>query len=148
MKGVVHAGLLQKLNALPFYKIKPPKSLGREWVENKFFPVLNSFNISTRDKLRTVVEHVAIQITLAVNDQTNSKVLVTGGGAYNKFLLERISFHTKTKISLPDDKAIQFKEAMAFAFLGVLKMRGEINILKSVTGAKRDSSGGRICFPA
>jgi anhydro-N-acetylmuramic acid kinase len=149
-KGKLNESLLEKLNALPFYKTKSPKSLGREWVENKFIPVLFTFNIPVQDKLRTAVEHIAIQITNAVNSPftiRNSSLLVTGGGTYNKFLVERIAFHSKCKIIIPDDKTIQFKEAMAFAFLGTLKMRGEINILKSVTGAKRNSSGGRIYFP-
>ncbi|MBI4929358.1 MAG: anhydro-N-acetylmuramic acid kinase [Bacteroidetes bacterium] len=146
-QGKVNRKLLEKLNELSFYKCKPPKSLGREWVEKYFFPFLNSFNISIQDKLRTVCEHIAFQITLVVNPEPrtpNSGLLITGGGAYNKFLIERISAQVKCKVVLPDDKTIQFKEAMAFAFLGVLRMRNEINILKSVTGAKRNSSGGKI----
>lgn len=149
-KGKLCLELLKKLNALPFYKINPPKSLGREWVENTFLPILDSFDISIQDKLRTVVEHIAFQIAAVVNLPARKAVqplLITGGGCYNKFLVERISFHSKLEIILPDDKTIQFKEAMAFAFLGVLKNRGETNILKSVTGAKQDSSGGRIYFP-
>jgi anhydro-N-acetylmuramic acid kinase len=148
-KGRVHRGLLEKLNALPFYSAVPPKSLGREWVENKFLPSLSLFKISTQDKLRTVVEHVAIQIAAAVDHSSTAhfSLFITGGGAYNTFLIKRISFYTKIRIVLPDDKTIQFKEAMAFAFLAVLKMQGQINILKSVTGARRDSSGGKMVFP-
>jgi len=149
-KGNVHEILLGKLNAIFFYKINPPKSLGREWVEENFMPILNACKIPVQDKLRTVVEHIAIQIASAINTRLqnhNSRLLVTGGGAYNDFLMERISFYAKCKITIPDDKTIQFKEAMAFALLGVLKIRGEINILRSVTGAKRNSSGGRIYFP-
>lgn len=151
--GKIHADLLNKLNNLAFYKKHPPKSLGREWVEKIFMPVLNTFNVPIKDKLRTVCEHIAMQIALAVNVSArsghNSKypsLLITGGGAYNKFLLKRISFHSNARIILPDDKTIQFKEAMAFAFLGVLRIREEINILKSVTGAARNSSGGKIFF--
>lgn len=149
-KGKINTELLNKLNALEFYKTNSPKSLGREWIGKYFFPILNSYSISIQDKLRTVVEHISMPIALAVNCQlptANCQLLITGGGAYNKFLIEKISAHTNCKIILPDDKTIQFKEAMAFAFLGVLRMRNEINILKSVTGAKRDSSGGRIFFP-
>jgi len=148
--GVIDRDLLSRLNRLAFYKAKAPKSLGREWVEHKFFPILNACNISTQDTLRTVVEHIATQIALAVHVKprlTAPKLLITGGGAYNTFLLKRISSVATCTISLPEDITIQFKEAMAFAFLGVLKMREETNILKSVTGAKRDSSGGTICFP-
>lgn len=146
-KGNLNIKLMKKLNELSFYKIKPPKSLGREWIEKNFFPILDLFNISIQDKLRTVVEHIAIQIALAVNRQlqnANCKLFITGGGAYNNFLVERIATHTKYRIILPDDQTIQFKEAMAFAFLGVLKIRGEKNILRSVTGAKYDSCGGKV----
>ena len=146
-KGKINEALLERLNDLGFYKTSPPKSMGREWIEENFFPVFDSFKISIEDKLRTVVEHIAFQISLAVNSQLrtpNSELLITGGGAYNKFLVKRISALSKSKVVLPEDKTIQFKEAMAFAFLGVLRMRNEINILKSVTGAKRNSSGGKI----
>lgn len=149
-KGKIHTPLLKKLNSLSFYKNEPPKSLGREWIEKYFFPVLNAFDISFQNKLGTVVEHIAFQISSVINSSfsiCHSSLLVTGGGAYNSFLIERISFHIKTKIMLPEGKTIQFKEAMAFAFLGVLKKENEINILKSVTGAKRDSSSGRFFFP-
>lgn len=146
-KGKINSELLSKLNSLSFYKINPPKSLGREWIEKYFFPVLNNFNIPVEDKMKTVAVHIANQIASVVNPQLptpNSQLLITGGGAYNSHLITCISAYTKSKIVLPDDKTIQFKEAMAFAFLGVLRMRNEINILKSVTGAKRDSSGGKI----
>lgn len=148
--GKVNIELLNRLNNLSFYKKNPPKSLGREWVEKYFSPVLNSFNIPVQDKLRTVCEHIAVQISSVVNTlplKLKSQLLITGGGAYNQFLIKRISALTQSKIVLPDDKTIQFKEAMAFAFLGVLRMRNEINILKSVTGAKKDSSGGKIYIP-
>lgn len=150
-EGSIHLPLLSRLNGLSFYRSKAPKSLGREWAEEVFMPILDSFNISVKDKLRTVAEHVAIQIAAAVNlksNRPNSSLLVTGGGAYNRFLIKRISFHANCNVILPGDKTIQFKEAMAFALLGVLKVRGEINILKSVTGAKKDSSGGKIFLPA
>ena len=149
-RGAINGKLLNRLNALAFYSASPPKSLGREWVENDFMPVLNSFDISPQDKLRTIVEHCALQIAAVIDSSGVShhvSVLITGGGAYNDFLIRQISVHCKAKIILPGDKTIQFKEAMAFAFLGVLKMRGEISILKSVTGAKRDSSGGEVNYP-
>ncbi len=149
-KGKVNNLLLAKLNNLAYYRTKGPKSLGREWVEKKFNPVLNSFPVSTQDKLRTVVEHAAIQIGFAVSSKAGKSkktLLITGGGVYNKFLITRIKVHAKCNIKLPDDKTIQFKEAMAFAFIGLLKISGEVNILKSVTGAKKNSSGGVRFFP-
>jgi anhydro-N-acetylmuramic acid kinase len=92
---------------------------------------------------------VAIQIASSVNQQAGkrSTLLITGGGAYNEFLVSRIGAHVKSRIVLPDDRTIQFKEAAAFALLGLLRLRKEINILKSVTGAKRNSSGGKLYLP-
>lgn len=149
-EGKLDLNLLNELNRFSFYSLKPPKSLGREWVEKIFLPVLRSNKIPVKDKLRTVVEHAAIQIASSVNGQGSKRsasLLITGGGAYNKFLVKRISTHTGCRVKVPNDKTIQFKEAMAFALLGVLKSRGEINILRSVTGARKDSSGGRIFRP-
>lgn len=149
-RGMVNTKLLSDLNALDFYKMDPPKSLGREWIEQKFFPVLNASPIAMHDKMRTAAEHFVIQIVQEVNSRLSAsgcRMLVTGGGAYNKFFLKRLSKHTNCKVVLPDDIIIQFKEAMAFAFLGVLRIRNEINVLKSVTGARCDSSAGKIAMP-
>ena len=146
-KGAMDLKLLNLLNKLPFYKAKPPKSLGREWVEKVFMPPLNSYTISIEDKMNTICEHIAIQIGKALVGHSNlmrKNILITGGGAYNKYLIKRIKTHIQPKVVLPKNQTIQFKEAMAFAFLGVLRMRNEINILKSVTGARKDSSGGKI----
>ena len=142
--GKVNQELLDQLNDLEFYNEPYPKSLGLEFVNHKIFPLMNLFAIDPVDKLRTFVEHIAIQIA-AVCSKSNSKLLITGGGAYNIFLIERLkSYLATTKIIIPDDKTIQYKEALIFALLGVLKLRGEINILSSVTGASRNHSSGII----
>lgn len=144
-KGKVNNQLLEQLNNLSFYKNTSPKSLGREWVENEFFPILNDFNISDSDKMRTVYEHIAIQITKAVSGK--GKMLVTGGGAFNGFLIERIKALTTTEIITPEKDIINFKEAIIFAFLGVLRIKGIHNCLASVTGARKDSCGGVVFLP-
>ena len=146
-KGKINAELLRRLNALTYYKRKAPKSLGREWVEQVFMPALQEFEIPVQDIARTVCEHIAFQMASTLDllaSKRTDKLLVTGGGVYNKFLMDRIKSVVIAHVVVPNDKTIQFKEAMAFAFLGVLRMRKEINILKSVTGAKRDSSGGTL----
>jgi len=149
-KGQVNQELLLKLNQLDFYQKPAPKSLGREWVEQVFMPVLNSFEITDEVKLRTIYEHIAQQIAGMVSGKSKDegedrrKILVTGGGAYNSFLIELISNQTSTEIFIPANEIINFKEALIFAFLGVLKYRGEINCLASVTGAKSDHSCGII----
>ena len=93
--------------------------------------------------MRTVVEHIAIQIANSSNTEIRGKILTTGGGAFNKFLISRIKHYNQNKIIIPDKEIIEFKEAMIFAFLGVLKLRNEVNCLSSVTGASRDCVGGR-----
>lgn len=142
--GEVHHELLAQLNGLDFYKNAYPKSLGVEFVNQKIFPVMHAFPISTQDKLRTFVEHIALQIAHVCN-QPNTRLLVTGGGAYNTFLMQRLrKYLPNTSVIVPDDQIIQFKEALLFGLLGVLKLRNEINVLSSVTGASKDHSSGVI----
>ncbi|MFW6277348.1 MAG: anhydro-N-acetylmuramic acid kinase [Prolixibacteraceae bacterium] len=119
--------------------------MGREWMENHFLPLVHSFNCSTEDKLRTIYEHIAIQISHSLHGK--GKMLVTGGGAFNSFLMERIRHHSNVEIVLPPPEIISFKEAIIFAFLGLLRHLGEINCYASVTGARKDSSAGIIFHP-
>jgi anhydro-N-acetylmuramic acid kinase len=147
-KGKVEIKLLEKLNHIDFYQKKPPKSLGREWVEQAFMQVVNSFNIPDNDKLRTVYEHIAQQIAGTISgedrEKDGTKMLVTGGGAFNTFLIERLKSLLKIEIVIPSNEIVNFKEALIFAFLGILKYRGENNCLASVTGAKQDHSSGIV----
>ncbi|MGH2667256.1 anhydro-N-acetylmuramic acid kinase [Flavobacterium sp.] len=143
--GNVSEVLLLELNGLDFYRKSYPKSLGFEFVKEKIFPILEKYPISDEDKLRTFTEHIAFQIALALSKKT-ATLFVTGGGAYNDFLMERLQFHLPSmKIEIPDSKTIEFKEALIFALLGVLKLRNEINVLSSVTGAEKNHSSGVIC---
>ncbi len=142
--GKVNNELLEKLNKLDYYNKKHPKSLGKEWLNEIFIPILEKYNISLSNKIRTVYEHIALQISQAINTTKKSKTLITGGGAYNNFLIELIKQKTKSEIIIPDKNIVEFKEALIFAFLGVLRYNNQINCLASVTDAKRDSSGGII----
>jgi anhydro-N-acetylmuramic acid kinase len=142
--GNLNLDLLKKLNDLDFYSSNYPKSLGIEFVNEFVFPLIELFKIPTKDKLNTFVEHIAIQISRIVTKK-NASLLITGGGVYNNFLIQRINFYLpKNKIVIPDNKTIEFKEALIFAFLGVLKLRNETNVLSSVTGAKQNHSSGKI----
>jgi anhydro-N-acetylmuramic acid kinase len=142
--GKINTDLLNELNALNFYKQKFPKSLGFEFVKEIILPLIESFEIPIEDKFRTFTEHVALQTALAMPNK-NGRMLATGGGAYNDFLIERIQSHLpEMEIIIPSPKILEFKEALIFALLGVLKLRGEINVLSSVTGAKMDHSSGKI----
>jgi anhydro-N-acetylmuramic acid kinase len=142
--GKVNTILLAQLNELEYYKLPFPKSLGMEFVNQDIFPLMHSFSCSIEDKLATFVEHIAIQIASVCN-KPNAKLLITGGGAYHSFLIDRLQHYVPSvQITIPDDKTIQFKEALIFALLGVLRLRNEVNVLASVTGAKRDHSSGQI----
>ena len=139
-EGCLLHNLLKKLNALDFYQYKAPKSLGREWVEQFINPLLKP-SFKAEDILNTFCEHIAIQIGKQLKDET---ALFTGGGVFNHYLMERIQHYSNTEIIIPSKKIIEYKESLIFAFLGVLRMRNEVNCLRSVTGADRDNCGGVI----
>ena len=145
--GKVNETLLSELNDLNFYKKEAPKSLGIEWVNSNIFPLIDKFELSIPDILKTFSVHVATQIAACLDDNSDSNVLVTGGGAYNKFLIEQIKSKTSCELIIPDPEIVDFKEALIFALLGVLKLREEVNVLSSVTGAKMDHSSGRLFEP-
>lgn len=142
-KGKLIKDLLNSLNSLRFYKKKPPKSLAREWVDEFITPLLLE-KYKPQDLLHTFSEHIAIQIGKFLKDKS---VLFTGGGVFNYYLISRISYYSKSKIIIPNQTIVNFKESLIFAFLGVLKTRNEINCLQSVTGAKKDNCGGEINNP-
>ena len=142
--GKINAELLEDLNHLEYYKKSFPKSLGFEFVKDIILPLIEKHSISVEDKMRTFVEHIAMQVENVLGKNLG-KLLVTGGGAYNDFLIERMQFHLPNiKIIIPNKKTLEYKEALIFALLGVLKLRNETNVLSSVTGAKHDHSSGEI----
>lgn len=142
--GKIDFELLHELNSLEFYAGSFPKSLGFEFVKTTVLPLIDRFKISDVDKMRTFSEHIAVQTASALPKKMG-KMLVTGGGAYNDFLISRIQEHLpQIRIEIPQTKILEFKEALIFGLLGVLKIRGEINVLSSVTGAERDHSSGKI----
>ena len=142
--GNLNSDLLNELNALEYYSKPFPKSLGFEFVKEIVLPLIENYLIAIEDKMHTFTEHIALQTAKALPSK-NGKLLVTGGGAYNAFLMERMQFYLPDmKIIIPDAEILEFKEALIFALLGVLKLQNEINVLSSVTGAKRDHSSGII----
>lgn len=145
-RGNVHEELLNQLNQLKFYQQSAPKSLGLEWVKLHVFPIIDKLELKTEDILRTFTEHIALQIASVLKGKGTS-TLVTGGGAYNDFLIEQLRLKTKSEIIIPNNEIIEFKEALVFGLLGVLRDRNEVNCLKSVTGAKQDHSSGKILNP-
>lgn len=144
--GEINFELLEQLNSLEYYQIAFPKSLGKEWVFKNVIETIDQYDISIENKLRTFTEHIALQIAANCSTwgEVRSNMLVTGGGAYNKFLIEKIQSHTSTEIIIPDKITVDFKEAIIFAFLGYLKYNNINNCLASVTGASHDHSSGVV----
>lgn len=141
-ENIVDSELLELWNNLDFYKTSGPKSLGAEWVNEN---ILNELNGNSAEVLiATATEHAAQQISETINKNNLTKVLYTGGGAYNTHLMERIKALTTSEIILPKKEIIDFKEALIFAFMGVLRLQGMNNVLCSATGAKHDHSTGII----
>lgn len=142
--GSVIPELLGKLNNLAYYRQEPPKSLGREWLESIYMPVVSDFNDPEPDLLHTVCEHIAIQVNRSLSGKKTCKTLVTGGGAHNNFLMDLVSKKGNHHWTIPEKQLVDFKEALIFAFLGVLRWKNEINVLHSVTGSRTDHSAGGI----
>ena len=144
-QGNVDGKLLAALNQLPYYQMNPPKSLGLEWVNEFVFPMLDKEPLEPFTILRTFSEHVVQQILEAI--ASFDSVLLTGGGVYHDFIIQKIKASSSSKIIIPSDAMINYKEALVFALLGLLKIQGKVNCLSSVTGAKKNHSSGAIFHP-
>ena len=141
-KGIINEEILASLNSIEFYQKTPPKSLGIEWVNENIFPKLS--DETPENVLATFTEHIADQIVTVFNDFKLKNVLFTGGGTYNSYLLERIKLKTETEIIVPEKGTIDFKEALIFALMGVLRLNNEINVLSSATGSSENHSSGIV----
>ena len=190
LSGKLIPGLLRQLESLEFYRETGPRSLGREWVDDIFMPLVDGYDAPPEDKLRTACEHIALRIASAIvngkakpapgitespedpgpdrfaqrssvsrhisstsgdtpgsspSSSAGPSILATGGGAKNSFLMNLIAEKVSpAMVVIPGEQLIDFKEAVVFAFLGVLRLRNEVNCLASVTGSRRDNSGGII----
>jgi anhydro-N-acetylmuramic acid kinase len=150
--GHVDEVLLRKLDALPYYGMGYPKSLSNEFGMQMVLPLIREAGLSTADGLRTYTEHIAGQVrraveTLLIGDGGPVRMLATGGGAHNTYLVERIQGRLKdlgVEVVVPDAALVDYKEALVMALIGVLRWREENNVLASVTGASRDSIGGAV----
>jgi len=151
--GSVNSNLLNQLNELSYYQQPSPKSLANDFGTATVYPILQQYQLSTADGLRTYVEHIAIQIKNAVQSVIagepvdNAKLLVTGGGAFNSFMVQQINLllqETGITAVVPDKQLVNYKEALVMALIGVLRWREEYNVLASVTGAARNSINGAL----
>ena len=152
--GNVHEGLLEKINASDYYRQPYPKSLANSFGTAEMYPLVRSFGLTHNDELRTYTEHVVTQVKRAVVDglsmqakDTDKKLFVTGGGAFNHFLIQRLSEVLKpegVEVVVPGEEIVKYKEALVMALIGVLRWRQEYNVYATVTGAERNSIGGAL----
>jgi len=143
-RGRIVADILDDLEEIHHYKLKNPPSLSREWVEKHINIVFAHYTFPIHDYLRTFTEHIALRISHVLKKAKCENCLVTGGGACNTFLVNRIRELTSTSLVVPDDLIVHFKEALIFAYLGLKRYRGEVNVLSAITGAIKDSSSGIV----
>jgi anhydro-N-acetylmuramic acid kinase len=149
--GTLLPEVLDELDNDPYYKKLPPKSLSNEMARDIAFPKLMMTNNNTYDLLHTVSHHIAVQVANVVKQyphgKENATMLVTGGGAFNTFLvmqLKKALDQHHVTVEVPDANVVKYKEALVMALIGTLRWREEVNVLSSVTGAKRDSVGGAL----
>ncbi len=149
--GIINELLLQQLNTLVYYKLSAPKALDNSFGTNFVLPIIERANLTPEDALATYTGHIIQQICTAIlNNVTtaeNSKLLVTGGGAFNTFLVKSliaVLLPYQIEVVVPDADLVKFKEALIMALIGVLRWREETNVLASVTGAAQNSIGGAL----
>ena len=139
--GSINQELLNQLNHLEFYQGVEPKSLGWEYVTEQIIPLIDAYHLSIPDVLKTYVEHIALQIG---QKTTGGSMLITGGGAHNTYLIQQIEKYSPAKVVIPDKTLIDYKEALIFGLLGLLKEQNKINVFSSVTGSRFDHSSGVV----
>lgn len=150
--GKINTKMLRQLNDLEFYQRPYPKSIGYEWFVEKVVPIVDATDDSMANLLCTGVDHICEQVALQIKKHSRAdgqRLLVTGGGALNDFLIETLlsKLGQTAQVTVPERKLIEFKEALVFALMGVLRLEKKTNVLRSVTGARSDSSSGVIYIP-
>lgn len=146
--GKINTELLNTLNSLEYYSKPFPKSLDNLFGTDTIYPILQSV-ASSEDRMATYAEHIGVQVSEAVKPlaKPGEKLLVTGGGAHNHFLIERLNAHLESSgltVEVPEPSLVDMKEALIMGFIGLLRWREEFNVLSSVTGASRNSIGGAV----
>jgi anhydro-N-acetylmuramic acid kinase len=148
--GQIDYSLLNALNEIEFYQQPYPKSLGREWINKNFWHIVREFDdLSLEDRMKTLVMHIAVQVrkaleTIAEKPLEDCKLLVTGGGAFNKALVDHLRSETECEVVVPEAKLVNYKESMIFALLGAMRVKNLNNTLSSATGASNDWVAGSL----
>lgn len=148
-RGSIDYDLLRNLNDITYYDAPYPKSLGREWINQNFWHIVRESHVSKEDKMKTLCDHIAQQVAanidlLSDGNAQGKKVLVTGGGAFNLTLMELLKSHSDAEFIVPESKIVSYKEALIFAYLGLLRVTNQHNVMASVTGAVKDSVSGAL----
>jgi len=151
--GRINQNMLDRLNGLKYYLLPYPKSIGYEWFVDEVAPIVDITDDTIENLLHTSIHHITEKVAQQVklnSMKEPSSLFVTGGGALNHFLIKTLQdkLGANVKVVVPKKELIEFKESVVFALMGALRMEQEINVLKSVTGAKRDSSSGVLYLPA
>jgi anhydro-N-acetylmuramic acid kinase len=146
-KGNVIRSLLRELVNCRMETFLNKQSLSKEMILENEWEILKNSGASTEDKLATVCEYIVAMIKNSIPSKSQKRMLITGGGAFNKTLINRLNNTIEVEIVLPSKHLIQFREALIFAFLGLRRLENKYNCLSSVTGAKRNSAGGCIYLP-
>jgi len=146
--GHINYDLLGELNSISYYDMPYPKSLGREWINDNFWFRVRESEASKEDRMKTICDHIGEQIGNNIEDlltdSASSKVLVTGGGAFNHILVDHLRSHTDAEIVIPDPSLISYKEALIFGLMAVLRVENQPNILHTYTGATSNSVAGDL----
>ncbi|WP_339628998.1 anhydro-N-acetylmuramic acid kinase [uncultured Maribacter sp.] len=151
-KGTINKRMLERLNNLQYYLLPHPKSIGYEWFLDEVVPIVEETDDSIENLLHSSIHHICDKIAQEIDLNTigdKQSLLVTGGGALNTFFIETLQqkLVKTTNITIPEKIIIEFKEALVFALMGVLRVEQQTNVLSSVTGAKKDSSSGVVYLP-
>lgn len=151
--GKVIPALLESLIAHPYIQQAPPKSLDNGYARQIINDIKTAFSEqSEHDILRTLVEYVVYNITEHTEDSaTESTLIVTGGGTFNSFLVQRLNKELKTKnvsLYIPEEDIINYKEAILIGYAAHLRKTSTPNFVSSATGASRDVIGGAIYLPS
>lgn len=153
--GTIDAAVWEQINAIKWYQKEAPKSLHNDFVNEAVLPFFDTIK-DNEDALHTATRHIAFQIAEAIKSYQNplqpQRILVTGGGAFNQFLLEcideELNKNGTMEVIVPEENSLKFKEAIAMALIGALRWREETNVLHSATGATRSNVGGAMWLPA
>lgn len=148
-RGAIDYELLEELNEVEYYGYEPPKSLGREWISTNFWSIVRNSIANKEDKMKTLVDHIAQQVANSADELNNGnasgmRLLITGGGAFNKTLISHIKTHTAAEVVVPENRLVDYKESLAFALLGILRVQNKINVLNAATGASQNSVSGSL----